>query len=128
MMSASKKLEQLTGELLITHRLTVTAAESCTGGLIMHRLTNIPGSSAYIMGGIVTYSDDTKHQFLKVSQNTLKQYGAVSAQTAVEMAHGVRALFNADIGLSVTGIAGPGGATDQKPVGLTYMAISAGTP
>lgn len=127
-MTTEKHLEELVGELLQEKHMTVVAAESCTGGLILHRLTNVPGSSAYVLGGIVTYSNEAKVKFVNVQEDTLIRYGAVSEQTALEMARGVRTAFGADIALSVTGIAGPGGSTDQKPVGLTYIALSAIKP
>jgi nicotinamide-nucleotide amidase len=116
-------LEVLVGELLKARNLTISAAESCTGGLIMHRLTNVAGSSAYVMGGVVSYSNDAKMKFLGVQTETLNQYGAVSEQVAVQMAQGARRAFGTDIALSVTGIAGPGGGTEDKPVGLTYIAL-----
>jgi PncC family amidohydrolase len=118
-------LEVRVGELLKALTLTVTAAESCTGGLVLHRLTNVSGSSAYVVGGVVTYSNEAKMRLLGVSQPTLEQFGAVSQQTAAEMAVGVRGLFGADIALSVTGIAGPSGGTPAKPVGLTYIGLTA---
>ncbi len=105
--------------------LTFAAAESCTGGLILHRLTNVPGSSEYVMGGVVVYSNDAKVKFVAVQIETLKQYGAVSEPVAREMARGARAAFGVDVAVSVTGIAGPGGATETKPVGLTYIGLSA---
>ena len=89
----------------------------------MHRLTNVAGSSAYVMGGVVSYSNEAKQKLLGVREATLKVYGAVSEQTAAEMVMGVRALFDADIAVSVTGIAGPGGGTPEKPVGLTYIGL-----
>jgi PncC family amidohydrolase len=124
-MTPSDAPESQLGELLKARKWTITTAESCTGGLIMHRLTNVSGSSAYILGGIVTYSNEMKMKFLNVQSDTLIQYGAVSEQTAREMAHGARALFGASIAVSVTGIAGPGGGTTEKPVGLTYIGLSA---
>jgi nicotinamide-nucleotide amidase len=119
-------LEVRVGEALRNKGLTVCAAESCTGGLVMHRLTNIPGSSAYVVGGVVAYSNAIKQSLLNVKQGTLIAYGAVSEQTAAEMALGARALLKADIAVSVTGIAGPDGGTAEKPVGLTYIGVSAG--
>jgi nicotinamide-nucleotide amidase len=124
-MSDEQSLEARVGKLLAAHSLTVVTAESCTGGLILHRLTNIPGSSNYVLGGFVTYSNEAKVKFAGVRPETLDQYGAVSEQTAAEMAHGARAAFGADVALSVTGIAGPGGGTDTKPIGLTYVGLSA---
>ena len=120
------RLEARVGEVLVTKGLTICAAESCTGGLVMHRLTNIPGSSVYVVGGVVAYSNALKQSLLNVKQGTLIAYGAVSEQTASEMALGARALMKADIAVSITGIAGPDGGTAEKPVGLTYIGISAG--
>lgn len=124
MSDESLRPESVIGGLLKARGWTITAAESCTGGLIMTRLTDISGSSAYITGGIVTYANETKMKFLNVSEQTLINYGAVSEQCAAEMARGARLLFGADMGLSATGIAGPGGATDSKPVGLVYIGLS----
>lgn len=119
-----ERLEILAGQALAARKLTLAVAESCTGGLIMHRLTNIPGSSAYLMGGFVVYSYASKVQFVGVNQATLEQHGAVSEPIAHEMAAGVRAAFGTDYGLSVTGIAGPGGGLPDKPVGLTYIGLA----
>jgi len=105
--------------------LTVSAAESVTGGLIGSRLTDVAGSSDYYLGGVVAYSNDAKVKLLGVKQETLTAHGAVSEPTAREMAEGVRHSFGTDIGLAVTGIAGPGGATRDKPVGLMWLAVSA---
>ena len=104
--------------------LTVATAESCTGGLVAHLLTEVPGSSACLRGGIVAYADDVKRDTLDVPEEVLAAHGAVSAQVAVAMAEGARALLSADVAVSITGIAGPGGGTPAKPVGLTYLAIS----
>jgi PncC family amidohydrolase len=105
--------------------LTVAVAESVTGGLIGSRLTDVAGSSLYFLGGVVAYSNDAKVKLLDVKHETLAQYGAVSERTAREMAEGVRKCFGTDIGLAVSGIAGPGGATKDKPVGLMWLALSA---
>jgi len=113
------------GALLIDQPRLITVAESCTGGLIMHRLTNIPGCSAYFPGGFVTYSYEAKQQFVGVQAATLAQFGAVSEQTAIEMARGVRSAFAAEVGIAVTGIAGPVGGTPEKPVGLVYIGLAA---
>ncbi len=102
----------------------VSAAESCTGGLLLSTLTDIAGSSAYVEGGLVTYSNDAKRRLLNVPQATLIQHGAVSEATAAAMAVGVRRLFDTDYALSVTGIAGPSGGTDEKSVGLTYIGLA----
>lgn len=100
------------------------AAESCTGGLLMHRLTNISGSSSYIAGGAVTYSYEAKQRLLGVRPETLSAHGAVSEETAVEMAEGALRLFDADASISITGIAGPTGGLPHKPVGLTYIGVA----
>jgi PncC family amidohydrolase len=119
-------LEKVVGRLLTEQKLTIALAESCTGGLIAHRLTDVPGSSAYFIGGVVSYANEAKEQMLGVSHQTLQQYGAVSEETAREMARGVRRLLQTDVTLAVTGIAGPSGGTPEKPVGLTYIALTAG--
>lgn len=117
-------LEESIGALLLKRRLTVAIAESCTGGLVMDRLTNTPGSSAYLRGGVVAYHNDLKKRLLGVKPELLLRYGAVSAQTARAMAAGIRHETGASIGISVTGIAGPAGATSAKPVGLVYIGLS----
>ena len=119
-------LETRIGKLLFQKKLTLSLAESCTGGLIGHRLTNVPGSSEYFMGGIVSYAYSAKVNLLGVSWDTLKQHGAVSAEVVREMALGARRAFNTDIGLAVSCIAGPGGATPSKPVGTSWCGISFG--
>jgi PncC family amidohydrolase len=116
--------EQRLGDLLRARSLTLVTAESCTGGLIGHLLTGVSGSSDYYLGGAVTYSNEMKEQLVGVRKETMIEHGAVSEQTALEMAAGARARFGGDIGVSVTGIAGPGGASDTKPVGLTYIGLS----
>ncbi|MCR4426869.1 MAG: competence/damage-inducible protein A [Firmicutes bacterium] len=116
-------LEGVVGQLLTASGLTLACAESCTGGLISHRLTNVPGSSRYFDRGIVTYSNESKVQELDVDPSTLAEDGAVSRKTATEMARGARRVSGADLGLAVTGIAGPGGGTEEKPVGLVYFAL-----
>jgi PncC family amidohydrolase len=118
-------LEEVVGRLLTEQGLTIAVAESCTGGLIAHRLTNVPGSSTYFIGGVVAYSNQVKEQVLGVSARTLSEHGAISKQCAIEMARGVRRLFGTDVALSATGIAGPTGGTPQKPVGLVYVALAA---
>ena len=118
-------LEEAVGHLLAEKGLTVAVAESCTGGLIAHRLTNVPGSSAYFLGGVVAYANEVKERVLGVRPETLRRYGAVSREVALEMARGVRRLLGADIALSATGIAGPAGGTPEKPVGLVYVALVA---
>jgi PncC family amidohydrolase len=123
--AVSPSREVLAGQLLIRHNLTLAVAESCTGGLVGHRLTNVPGSSAYFLGGILAYSYDAKEHLLGVRHNTLYDHGAVSEAVVHEMARGVRRALGADIGLAVTGIAGPGGGLPGKPVGLTWIALAA---
>jgi PncC family amidohydrolase len=112
------------GELLRQHNLHLAVAESCTGGLISHSLTNIPGSSDYFLGGVVAYANEAKMRLLGVKRETLEQFGAVSKETVLEMAAGVRRLLAAEIGLSTSGIAGPGGGTPAKPVGLVWIGLS----
>jgi PncC family amidohydrolase len=109
---------------LVAMNKTLAVAESCTGGLVGHRLTQISGSSAYFLGGIISYADRIKRDQLNVPQADLYQYGAVSEQVALGMARGVRNTFVSDFGLSVTGIAGPDGGSPEKPVGLTWIAAS----
>ena len=104
--------------------LTLATVESCTGGLIGHLITEVPGSSAYYLGGFVTYSDAQKRDAVGVGEEVLAAHGAVSAQVAMAMAVGGRARTGADLAVSVTGIAGPDGGTPQKPVGLTYVAVA----
>lgn len=120
----TQQIEHMVAARLIERRLTVSTAESCTGGLIAHRLTNIAGSSAYLLGGIVAYSNEMKQKLLHVPEKTLIDYGAVSQQTAAAMAAGALDVFGTDYALSVTGIAGPGGGTAEKPVGLTYIGLA----
>ena len=111
-------------EFLKQKNLTIATAESCTGGLIAHSLTNISGSSDYFKRGIVSYSNESKIELLDISEELLIKYGAVSIQVAQAMAEGVRIKSNVDIGISTTGIAGPTGGTNEKPVGLVYISIS----
>ncbi|MFA4838479.1 MAG: competence/damage-inducible protein A [Candidatus Neomarinimicrobiota bacterium] len=117
-------LEMAVANFLMERKMTIAVAESCTGGLIADRLTNVSGSSAYFMMGVVTYSNESKVRLLNVDPETLKRYGAVSSETAKEMALGVRKLSGCDIGLSSTGIAGPLGGSDEKPVGLVHVGLS----
>ena len=112
------------GKLLLEKKYTISCAESCTGGLLTDRLTNVPGSSAYVKGAVVAYSNEVKMNILHVKQETLNNFGSVSEETAREMAENVRKVLNTDIGVSITGLAGPGGGTPQKPVGLVYIGIS----
>ena len=110
--------------MLKEKNLTVATAESCTGGLIAHTLTNISGSSDYFDRGIVSYSNTAKTELLRVPENILKKYGAVSKQVAKIMAESIRIKSNVDLGIATTGIAGPTGGTKEKPVGLVFIAIS----
>jgi len=118
------RLEEEVGVALKAHGTTVCTAESCTGGLIAHRLTTVSGSSAYVLGGVVAYDNRIKMELLNVREAILIAHGAVSEATAHEMAVNARALFGADYALSVTGIAGPSGGTAEKPVGLTYIGLA----
>jgi competence/damage-inducible protein CinA-like protein len=117
-------LEGKVGELLRKNKQTLAVAESCTGGLIGHRLTQVSGSSEYFLEGAVTYSNAAKHKRLGVAEELIVEYGAVSEEVALAMAEGVRVRAATDFGLAVTGIAGPTGGTEQKPVGLTFIAVS----
>ncbi len=119
-------LETIVGQKLREQGLRLAAAESCTGGLIGHRVTNIPGASTYYLGSVTAYAYEAKVRLLGVRWETLETYGAVSGQTVREMAVGVRNALAADIGLSVSGIAGPGGGTAEKPVGLVWIGLAAG--
>jgi len=105
-------------------KLTLATAESCTGGLIASRITNIPGSSEYFERGLITYSNKSKIELLKVAPEIIEEFGAVSSETAEAMAKGIKDLANTDLGLGVTGIAGPSGGTTEKPVGLVYIALA----
>ena len=111
-------------ELMIQNKLSLSLAESCTGGMISSLLTDIAGSSEYFYGAVVSYSNQAKMQLLNVDSDILSQYGAVSEQAAYAMAHNSRHINNTDIAASVTGIAGPGGGSEVKPVGLVYIAVS----
>ena len=119
-------LEVQIGQILTRRKMTLAAAESCTGGLVSHRLTNVPGSSAYFLGGIIAYANQAKMALLGVNESTLASHGAVSKETVLEMALGVRQALKADIGIAVSGIAGPGGGSPGKPVGLVWIGLSAG--
>ena len=117
-------MEEVVGQRLRARRFTIALAESCTGGLIAHRLTQVPGSSAYVDRGVVCYDNRAKIELLGVSESLLKKYGAVSARVAKAMAEGIRTRSKVDVGLSVTGIAGPGGGSARKPVGLVYVGLA----
>ncbi|MBP2635889.1 MAG: pncC [Firmicutes bacterium] len=116
-------MERSVGNLLLNKNLTIALAESCTGGLVSSRITDVPGSSQYLMGSIVCYSNAVKVQQVGVPETTIETKGAVSPETAEYMAQGIREKLNTDIGVGITGIAGPDGATENKPVGLVYIAI-----
>jgi nicotinamide-nucleotide amidase len=120
-------LEAVVVRLLAEHKQTVALAESCTGGLIAHRLTNVPGASAVLLAGLVTYSNEAKQKFLGVRPETLAAHGAVSEPVAREMAEGARAHTGADFAVAVTGIAGPSGGSAEKPVGTVFLALSTPT-
>jgi PncC family amidohydrolase len=128
--NTGEPLEVLVGQKLLKKGLKLAVAESCTGGLIGHRITNIPGSSDYYLGSVTAYAYEVKQQLLGVKQETLTEYGAVSRETVIEMARGIRACLDADfpmectVGISVSGIAGPGGSTPGKPVGLVWIGLS----
>ncbi len=121
----AETMEDVVGRALTARKMTIAVAESCTGGLIGHRLTQVPGSSTYLDRVLVCYSNDAKMELLGVPQATLARYGAVSAEVAAAMAKGVRERSRTDVGVSVTGIAGPGGGTAQKPVGLVHIGFEA---
>ena len=119
-------LEAALGRMLSERSLTIAAAESCTGGLLLHRLTNTPGASAYVAGGVVAYADAVKRSVLGVAADALLTHGAVSQEVALQMAAGVRASLGASIGVSITGIAGPGGGSEDKPVGAVWVGYADG--
>lgn len=119
-------MEALLGQLLLGKQLTVATAESCTGGLIAHQLSTVPGASAYLKGAVVCYSNDSKENVLGVQKSTLLQYGAVSEETVSEMAKGALRVLKADVAVAVSGIMGPGGGSAEKPVGTVYVAVSNG--
>lgn len=123
-MNTTEELSRTAGKFLIEHKLKLSVAESCTGGLLGAALTDIAGSSAYFRGGVIAYDNQIKHQLLGVEESVLDKYGAVSDQTVIAMAKGVCKLFNTECAISVSGIAGPDGGTDQKPVGLVYIGIA----
>lgn len=120
-------LEAVVGELLTDQGRTIAVAESCTGGVISGKLTDIPGSSNYYLGAVVAYANSAKHALLGVPESLLAEHGAVSEPVARAMADGVRKRFGASIGIATTGISGPGGGSDEKPVGLVYLAIAWGS-
>lgn len=121
-----QSLEEVVGNLLKNKKIKVAVAESCTGGMLGEMITRIPGSSEYFQGGVISYNAKVKEDLLKVPPEVIKKHGEVSEQVARLMAEGVRINCHSDIGISITGIAGPGGATEKKKVGLVYMALSDG--
>jgi nicotinamide-nucleotide amidase len=120
----SREMEEIVGQILLKKEKTLSVAESCTGGLIGNRLTDVAGSSEYFQGGVVSYSNQAKVDLLGVSAETIDTHGAVSAETAREMAEGARSVLHANLGLAVTGIAGPDGGSRDKPVGTVHIALS----
>ncbi len=120
-----KALEEIIGSLLRERGLKLAVAESCTGGLIGHRITEVPGSSDYFQGGVIAYAYEAKVALLGVSWDSLHVHGAVSREVALEMARGARQALSADLAVSVTGIAGPGGGLPNKPVGTTWIGLAA---
>jgi nicotinamide-nucleotide amidase len=118
-----RPMEEVVGQLLLDRKLTIAAAESCTGGLLMSRLTDVPGSSAYVLGGVVAYSNDLKSELANVTPSLIDAHGAVSEPVAAALAEGVRARVGSSIGVGITGIAGPSGGTPQKPVGTVAVAV-----
>jgi PncC family amidohydrolase len=119
----TNSLEIQIGRLLQERKLKLVLAESCTGGLFGNRITDVPGSSEYFLGGVVAYAYEAKVNLLNVSWDTLNTKGAVSRETVLEMARGIRGLLKGDIAMSVSGIAGPGGGTPEKPVGTTWIGL-----
>jgi nicotinamide-nucleotide amidase len=125
--SDDDEIENVVVKLLVKNKKTLALAESCTGGLLANRITNVPGASEVFLGGVVSYSNAAKETFLGVSAATLQQQGAVSAEVAGEMALGARKKFAADFAIAITGIAGPGGGTPEKPVGTVFIALASAT-
>lgn len=119
-------LEERIGKALLKRGWSLALAESCTGGLLGYRITSVAGSSRYFSGGIVAYENNVKERLLSVSRSSLERHGAVSSEVALEMARGARRLFASAAAVSVTGIAGPGGGTPEKPVGLVFAAAAVG--
>ena len=121
-----KLSEERIAEKLKKKKKPLAVAESCTGGLVSSRITDMPGSSGYFLGGVVTYSNEAKKNLLGVPPGLIEKHGAVSREVSIRMARGARKVFKSDIAVSVTGIAGPSGGTKQKPVGLAYISFASG--
>jgi nicotinamide-nucleotide amidase len=117
-------IDEVVARLLTQRGVTIAVAESCTGGLVAHRLTRTPGASAYLDGGVIAYSNAAKHRWLYVPESLLERHGAVSAEAARAMAEGVRGQAGTDLAIATTGVAGPTGATDAKPIGLVFLALA----
>lgn len=120
----NEKMEEAAGRILTAKKLSLSVAESCTGGLVCHWLTNVPGSSGYFKQGVIAYSNSAKISLLNLPAEILEKFGAVSPEAVEEMAKRVKEISGTDIGIAVTGIAGPGGGTREKPVGLVYTGFS----
>jgi len=120
-------LNEIVGALLVERDVMVSLAESCTGGQVMKYLSDVPGSSCYFAGGVVSYSNDLKINLLGIPRALIEQYGAVSEQTARLMAEGIKNVTGTAVGIGITGIAGPGGGTEEKPIGLVYIAVAGET-
>ena len=120
----NETLPEILGKLLLSRQRTIAFAESCTGGLASSMMTDVPGSSEYVKGSVISYTDEVKNQVIHVSKTTLAKKGAVSEETALEMARGAREVIGSDMAVSITGLAGPGGGSRKKPVGLVYIAVA----
>jgi len=125
-MIALRAIEQIINKVLTKERKTISSAESCTGGELSNLITNIPGSSTYFLGGIVAYSNQAKIDILKIPERIIQENGSVSRPCAINMAQGVRSILRTDIGIGITGIAGPTGASGENNVGSVYIAVSNG--
>lgn len=121
-----QQIQEYLVKKLIQKGITIATAESCTGGLVSKKITEVSGASEIFHCGVCSYSNDIKHSVLGVENSVLEKYGAVSSQTACEMAQGVKELAGAFVGISTTGVAGPTGGTEEKPVGLVYMGVASG--
>ncbi|MBI5328214.1 MAG: CinA family protein [Deltaproteobacteria bacterium] len=127
MKNAGEKPEEAVGRILKKLGLTIGIAESCTGGLLCHRITSVPGSSDYFIGGVIAYNNDLKRHILNVPKEILQKFGAVSKKTAKAMAWGAKKRLGSNIGIAITGIAGPTGGSKAKPIGTVFIAISSET-